>query len=497
MQEFSLEKILLEFHFKDEKKVSWIVRDAVEGVQIFGGIGSGKTSGSGKLLATKYLANGFGGLVLTAKPDEKDLWIEYCTQTNRLNDLIIIEPGSENTFNFLEYESSQKLKDTSITDNLLQVLKTVIKAGEEKDSGKSDDRFWEDSLDMLMFNTLDLCLLAYNKVTVQMLYDIVNSLPKATDKTSPDDKTHFMSALRKANENVKKLTNEWLVTLPAVEMSKLVDSPEELEYQAQLNIAEARTLGFIDAYFLETFKKLNEKTRSIIELSLSSFLLRLLKEPVYSLFCNGTSKVIPEDCLDGKIIVINLPVKKYHKSGRDCQILFKYIWQRAMEKRDVLKFPRPVFLWADEAQNFIHEHDSDFQATARSSKIATVYITQNISNYLANMGGNRSQYRVNSFLGTLATKFFHSNADIETNRYASNLYGQYETIEISKSMSGGEKSTFSHSTRPKLDQIIRPEMFSALKTGGPKYDYWVEGYFHKQGLPPFDNIKNYKIYFKQ
>lgn len=59
----------------------WTMRDAVEGVQIFGGIGSGKTSGSGKMLALKYLAHEFGRLVLTAKPDEKDLWIQYCKIT--------------------------------------------------------------------------------------------------------------------------------------------------------------------------------------------------------------------------------------------------------------------------------------------------------------------------------------------------------------------------------------------------------------------------------
>ena len=46
------------------------VRDACEGVLILGGLGSGKTSGSGALLAKKYLTNNFGGIVLTAKEDE-------------------------------------------------------------------------------------------------------------------------------------------------------------------------------------------------------------------------------------------------------------------------------------------------------------------------------------------------------------------------------------------------------------------------------------------
>ena len=50
------------------------LNDATQGVQIFGGVGSGKTSGSGRALAHAYLNAGFGGVVLCAKADEADLW---------------------------------------------------------------------------------------------------------------------------------------------------------------------------------------------------------------------------------------------------------------------------------------------------------------------------------------------------------------------------------------------------------------------------------------
>ena len=55
----------------------WSIREAFEGVQIFGGIGSGKSSGSGKTLARAFLSNGFGGLVHCAKPEEKETWLQY------------------------------------------------------------------------------------------------------------------------------------------------------------------------------------------------------------------------------------------------------------------------------------------------------------------------------------------------------------------------------------------------------------------------------------
>lgn len=55
----------------------WTLGDACTGVQIFGGIGSGKTSGSGAAIARAFLSNGFGGLVCCAKPSERELWEWY------------------------------------------------------------------------------------------------------------------------------------------------------------------------------------------------------------------------------------------------------------------------------------------------------------------------------------------------------------------------------------------------------------------------------------
>ena len=42
------------------------MRDAFEGTMVFGGTGSGKTSGSGKTLATSLLSAGFGLLARAA-----------------------------------------------------------------------------------------------------------------------------------------------------------------------------------------------------------------------------------------------------------------------------------------------------------------------------------------------------------------------------------------------------------------------------------------------
>lgn len=487
MGTFDLDTTLLELHGERQDGI-WTVRDAVEGVQIFGGIGSGKTSGSGRMIALKFLKAGFGGLVLTVKPDEREEWEIYAQLTGRTDDLIIVSPDHDNYFNFLEYES----KDGN-TENIVQVLKTVIRAGEQQSKGiGGDDPFWETALDMLIFNVIDLCQLAYGKVSVQAMYDIVQSLPRA-ENAGNDENSAFWLAYTQARKNVEARAEAWRNGKTLDEREQLMNAPN---YETLLcdAVPRARTLRFIDQFFGETLLNLAEKTRSIIDFSFSGFLFRLLRDPVYRLFCNTSSTFNPEDCLNGKIIVLDLPVKMHHKIGRDAQIMFKYVWQRAMERRNInTDGGLPLFLWADEAQNFLHEHDAEYQATARSSRIATIYITQNLPNYHASMGGAKSEFRVKGFLGTLATKIFHANADVETNRYASELIGDgyYEDTSKSTTMAGEFSSSRNRSL--KIDKIVRPEAFPQLKTGGIRNGHKVEAYMHFQGNP----LGHVKITFNQ
>lgn len=491
---FDLDTCLINFSSL-QGDIQWTIREAVEGVQVFGGIGSGKTSGSARTLALKYLANGFGGLVLTVKREERAMWVEYCRLTNRSRDLLIIKPGGKYRFNFLEYVSSRGEGELSITANIVQVLKTVIRAGEEKGGGGNDDQFWETSLDMLISNVIDLCVLAYDKASVQQINDIASTAPKKpegdnSDKGKGQTKNAFSQAMAAAQKKVKRQIDALEQRL-SPEKRKLMENPDIFEQAITDEIPDARLLKSIDQFFIETYRDLSDKTRSIIDHIFSGFLFHLLKDPVYSLFCRHQSNIEPEDCLKGKIILIDLPVKIYDKVGRDCQILFKYIWQRAMEKREIDKNGRPVFLWADEAQHFLHEHDAEYQATARSSRIATVYISQNLPNYFGNMGGQKSHYRVKSFLGTLGTKIFHANADIDTNRYASELIGKAYTRERSTTETVSGNFSSSETESHKLEDMVRAEEFPGLQTGGSKNNYQVEGYIHLQSVS-FPNGFNYK-----
>ncbi|WP_259015511.1 type IV secretory system conjugative DNA transfer family protein [Emticicia fluvialis] len=492
MSEFDLDNPLIEIS-TNASTGYWTIRNAVEGVQIFGGIGSGKTSGSGRMLALKFLNAGFGGLVLTVKPDEKEVWEEYCKITNREKDLLVIEPNGQYHFNFLQYEAEQSRN--AITENVVEVLKTVIKASEER-NGKSNDGFWETALDMLLFNTIDLCLLAYGNISIKVLYDIVQSIPKTKEEDDSIATNAYNTAFKKALNIVNEKVDNWYIKLSQEERDR-IDEEGSLEFEVENQFPEVRVYNSVRQFFKDNYIDMPDKTRSIIDFTFSGFLFRLLREPVYSLFCRHESNISPEDCLNGKIILINLPVKIYNKVGRDCQILFKYIWQRTMEKRSIKENNRPLFLWADEAQNFLHEHDADYQATARSSRISTVYISQNLPNYHACMSGEKAEYRVKSFLGTLGTKIFHANADLETNRYASELIGDIYVVDETSNVTITQEFTQSRGKSIKLERAVRPEDFSKLRTGGKKNNAQVDGYFHQQGDSIFKGKNHIKMSFDQ
>jgi hypothetical protein len=174
--------------------------------------------------------------------------------------------------------------------------------------------------------------------------------------------------------------------------------------------------------------------------------------------------------------------------GRAAQVVYKYMWQQATERRSITESPRPVFLWVDEAQNFATEYDMQFQATARSSRACTVYLTQNLPNYYAEMGGESSRHRVNSLVGNLQTKIWHANSDPETNNHASEVIGKsWQTRQGQSQNLGGQSPNFGMSQNESFDYDVSPQTFTRLPKGGASSQYLVGGVVFQNGRTWNDN----------
>src|SRR5262249_22321225 len=134
---------------------------------------------------------------------------------------------------------------------------------------------------------------------------------------------------------------------------------------------QRRDMEIVMEYFLMEFAGLSERTRSVVVSTFTSLIDVLNRGDFPELF-SGSTNITPEATLDGAIILIDLPVKEYAEVGQFAQVLWKAFFQRAIERRNLRKNNRPVFLWADEAQYVTTTYDMQFQTTCRSSRVATV-----------------------------------------------------------------------------------------------------------------------------
>src|SRR6516225_5427361 len=129
---------LVRFSCRDEDM--WTLRDACQGVLIMGENGSGKTSGSGELLARKFLQAGFGGLVLCFKTEEADLWRRYLAKAGRYEDGRFFSADNVFRFNFIDYES--KASGVDFAENLVTLIVDIASILKRTEASGSEAHFW-------------------------------------------------------------------------------------------------------------------------------------------------------------------------------------------------------------------------------------------------------------------------------------------------------------------------------------------------------------------
>ena len=462
----------------------WSLNDAFQGVQILGGTGSGKTSGSGQAIARAFLESNLGGLVLTAKTDEALTWKKYAVDAGREADLLIVEAGGSHRFNFLSYELNRPGAGAGHTENLVNLFCSVLEASERRHiGGGSNDSYWQRTLKQLLRNAIDLAVIATGDLDLPSLYRIITSAPRSPVEAESEAwrKDSVLFALLEVGNDI------------AIEKARESD------------------FGLTRDYWLREFPSLADETRSVIVSTFTSMADCFLRGMLRTLFCSDLT-FMPEDTFDGRIIVINLPVKEYNELGQFAQVLFKFIWQRAVERRIPIEMNRdeaqakirPVFLWADESQFFVNSYDSLFQSTARASRSCTVYLTQNLPSYFAAFGGANSRSEVEAFLGNLQTKIFHANGDPVTNNWAAESIGRTRQMqyygglsEASARAAGGLNQNAGGSLV--FEYLVQPQEFTMLRTGGEEADYRVESVIFQGGrrwLVPTKDKKTVQNYIR-
>lgn len=431
----------------------WTIRDACEGVQIFGSIGSGKTSGSGAAIAQAFLRAGFGGLVMCAKPEERLLWEAYMRETGRTPHLRIIHPGGPHVFNFLDYEMRREGGGGGITENLVELMSHITDIVEGKQEQAGGEKFWERSMKTMLRSAIDLLGIARGAVTLEAIRELVASAPQSEEEVNDEHWQHASLCAQLINDAQNRA----------------------------LTPRQANDFRVAARYWLKEHARLADRTRTGIEATFVSTVDMLQHGIAWELLSTGTTIVPEATYRDGIVMLLDLPVQEYHHLGRIVQGIVKYMFQRAILRRDAARDPRPVFLWADEAQNFVSSFDYKYQAVARSARACTVYLTQNISNYYAVLGA-RGKDETNSLVGNFQTKIFHAQSDHATNQYAADLIAQhYRTLQNYSASRNDGKATVSAGGSQNLQYKVLPGEFTTLRKGGPQNNLEVDGILFQGG----------------
>ena len=157
--------------------------DACAGIHIFGGIGSGKTSGSGRMIAGAHLRAGMGGLVTAVKPEEISLWERYAAEHGRKPSIVLFDETEG--FNFLAYELGRQGMEGigTVTECLMRVLEAAKKASPTA-SQRGGEPFWEDAARMLLRYAIPMVYSASGTLWHRRPYPIHHHRPHASHRSS-------------------------------------------------------------------------------------------------------------------------------------------------------------------------------------------------------------------------------------------------------------------------------------------------------------------------
>jgi len=129
------------------------LRHLLQSVAIIGQIGSGKSSGSGLLLARTVLKiPRSGGLILASKPEDKSWWQARFREAGRSPDLVLFSESSPARCNVIDYEIQSGGDARSLTQ-FLTITSEVLDSG--SGGGRSNDQFWKKSEERVLYNAIE------------------------------------------------------------------------------------------------------------------------------------------------------------------------------------------------------------------------------------------------------------------------------------------------------------------------------------------------------
>lgn len=373
-----------------------------QNILVTGTIGTGKTSSAMYPFTDQLIKfnntssdDKLGMLILDVKGNYHNQVKKYCEKYNRLNDLIVIELGSDVKYNPLD---KPNLKP-SILANRLKTILTLF-------SPNNGEDFWLDKVEQVLTECIKLCRLYNNGyVTFSEIHKLISIPNYYSDKLSIL-RENFLSGSFSKEDCYNLLTA-------------------------------------ID-FFEKEFNKLDDRTLSILKSEITRITGSFISDvDILNTFSpkreDITFKGFEELLNKGKIVVLNMNISEYRNLSKIIAAYLKLDFQtEVMMNLANKKYDRKIAFISDEYHEYVTATDADFFAQSREAKCINIVATQSYTSLLNTI---KNKYTVNAITQNLVNKIWYRTDDMFTIEDAQKQIGKEEKIKTSKTISENAKET--------------------------------------------------------
>jgi len=359
-------------------------------VLVVGDTGSGKTTCVGYPWLESMLKAGLGGLVLDAGGSYVAFVRQLMHYLGRDGDLIVLEPGGPAKYNPLH-------KPDMTSADLAGWLHMVINNVQGASNQTATESFWDKAGRSYANVVIELCrLVDPDHLTLELLYRL---------NTDEGARKRILHQLKQ-------------------------------ELESGTTDERAHRIGHVLHYFQNEWEKMAASMRGSIPATFDAVVQIFSSDyPLSRTFCphpheGGIFPGFTNEAFDsGKVVVLNMPLRKYPDAGRTIATLLKLDFQtgvlRRTEGRSEAEVTRPVFLLIDEAQNYVTASkelgDTLYLAESRKNKAINIYMSQSIDSFKEAF---HDQDSCNVFFNNLRTKVFLSQQGPESQKTCAELCGK-------------------------------------------------------------------------
>ena len=436
--------------------INWTARDACAGLLITGTTGSGKTTGILGGVIDALLTVG-GMLAITSKPDDLARILAAAKRAGKSGDVIVISdaPGSHR-LNFLEViQCGVRGSHATVAAVLATAFSAFVEISDRGggSGGGEDNKFWKSAADRLVRHCFQLMLLAEAKPSLPLLLRLVQSLPNTLeDLNDPAWKERPLNRLLRA---------------------AFGQSQNRAEY------------GELAAYFLSEMAALSGKTKSIVQATVAGVADAVGRGLAGELLATESTFDLARAVEHGAVVVCDIPAE-YGEVGNLIKVGLKVMCQTAVLRRKVTPGSPLFSLVIDEFQTVCTETDWAYASRCRGYRGPFVAATQGIESLRSARGGESAKDEIDTLCSNLGTKV----TALPTWPTAEWLCKQLGRTRVEMAGGSGSAGAYtspmdfvfgsqnpgqaSGSFTETMDDVLRPDELSGMRTGGPAHRFLVD-----------------------